>query len=125
MHIGAQFFQALFMLDAEMLFFINDQQTKITELDLSGEQSMGADNNIDAAFGQLLFGLFQFLSSDKPRGMGDLQRQTFEAFDEILVVLAGQQGCGYNHGHLFSGIGRHKGGPQCHFGFAKANVTAN
>src|ERR1700682_2614847 len=45
----AGFFQALFVGDAETLFFVDDQQTQIVELHVFGEQTMSADDDVDFA----------------------------------------------------------------------------
>ena len=49
MHVTAQLFQALFMRHTKVLFFINDQQTKVFETDAFGQQRMGADHDINRA----------------------------------------------------------------------------
>ena len=125
MDIGTQFFQTFLVLHTEMLFFINDEQSKISELDLTRQQRMGANYDINAALSQLFLGKFQLFAANQPRCLGNAQRQAFKTLDKVLEVLARQQGCGHNQCHLLSCIGCYKGGAQSHFRFAKANVATN
>ena len=66
MHIGAQFLQALLVLHAEVLLFIDDEQAQIAELDAGGEQRMGADDDIDVAGLQARFHRVNFLAAHEP-----------------------------------------------------------
>ena len=50
MDIFFELLQTLFLFDAEFLFFINDQQGKVIELDLFTQQCMGADDDIEVTF---------------------------------------------------------------------------
>ena len=45
-NVGLQVFQALFMRNAEMLFFVDDQQFQLVERNRLAEQRMCADDNI-------------------------------------------------------------------------------
>ena len=49
MRVGAILFQALFVLHAEMLFFIDDDHADIAELDRFREERVRADDDIDAS----------------------------------------------------------------------------
>ena len=48
-HLGTQGLQTFFLLDAEPVFFIDDHQAQILELDVTLEQLVCADNNIGFA----------------------------------------------------------------------------
>ena len=50
----AHLLDALFMTDAEALFFIDDQQPEVGELHVFRKQSVSADQNVDLARFQLL-----------------------------------------------------------------------
>ena len=66
MHVRLQFLQPLLVLDAKMLFLIDDQQPQIRKMDGLAQQRMGADDDIDLAVGNLLFGESKFLGPDQP-----------------------------------------------------------
>ena len=42
------------MLHPEPLFFVNDHQAQIAELNVLREQAVGADGDIDLAFGEIV-----------------------------------------------------------------------
>ncbi len=46
-HFFAHLLQALFVAHAEALFFIDDQQSKIGELYVLGQQAVSADEDVD------------------------------------------------------------------------------
>ncbi len=52
MDFGAEFLQALLMLDAEMLLLVDDDEAEILEADRLAEHRMGADDNIDRTRGE-------------------------------------------------------------------------
>ena len=57
MHFGAQLLEPFLMRDAEMLLLVDDDQPEILELDVFAEKRMGADDDIDTAFGDPFFAL--------------------------------------------------------------------
>ena len=59
MHFGAKLLELLFVRDAEMLFFVHDQEAEILELDAPAQKRMRADHDIDLAVGQSFLGLCQ------------------------------------------------------------------
>ena len=48
-----QLLQPLLVLDAEALLFVDDHQAEIAELDVLRKQAVGADGEIDLAFGEI------------------------------------------------------------------------
>ena len=59
MHFRAQRLELLLVRDAEMLLLVDHQQAEVLELDGLAEQRMGADDDIDLAFGQARLDLVQ------------------------------------------------------------------
>ena len=52
--VGPQLLDLLLVLDAEALLLVDDQQAEVLELDVGGEQAMGADHAVDLAGAQPL-----------------------------------------------------------------------
>ena len=125
MHRSAHFLQALFVVDAEMLFFVDDQQGQITEGNGFAQQRMGADHDIDSAVCQPFFGLGQLFGGHEARGLTHHDGQTLEAFGKVSVMLAGEQGGGYHKRDLTARNRRHKSRPQRHFRLAEADIAAD
>src|SRR5947208_3196928 len=50
----AKFFEALFVHDAKAVFFVNDDETQIAELDVLLQQAVRANDNIHSALARLL-----------------------------------------------------------------------
>ena len=48
-----QLAQQLLLLDAEALLLVDDQQAEVLGADVAGEQAVGADQDVDAALGEL------------------------------------------------------------------------
>ena len=125
MHVRLQFLQPLLVLDAEMLLFIDDEQTEILELDRVAEQRMRADDNIDSSFFQPFLGSSKLLRADKTRGMGKIDRQAMEALREGLEMLARQERCRHDYRHLNATHRRNEGSTQGYFRLAEADITTD
>ncbi len=52
---GAHLLEAFFVADAEALLFVDDEQAEVLELEVFGEDAVGADEDVDLA----LFGFFE------------------------------------------------------------------
>ncbi len=52
---GAHLLEALFVADAEALLFVDDEEAEVLELEVFGEDAVGADEDVDFA----LFGFFE------------------------------------------------------------------
>jgi len=124
-HVRLKLLQALLVLDAEMLFLIDDQKADIAELDGLAEKRVGADDDVDGSVGQPLFRLRQFLRTDQTRGLAHVDRQAAEPFRKGLEVLARQE-CGRDHqGHLPARHGGDEGGPESNLRLAEPDIAAN
>lgn len=95
------------------------------KFDLLAENRMGANNNIDRPVRYAFFCLFENLRLDKAGKLLDPQTCAFKTLDKILVMLARQQGCRHDHGHLHPVHGRHIGRPNGNLRFTKADIAAN
>ena len=73
-HLGAQLLELLLVRHAEMLLLVDDDEAEILELDGLAEERVGADDNVDVAFGEALLRLRELLRRDQPRGLRDLDR---------------------------------------------------
>jgi hypothetical protein len=93
MHILAHLLQALFVDDAEMLFFVDDQQAKPFELDGFAEERMRADDDIDGARLHRILGFNQILRRHEAGGLRDLDRQSFEPLGKGAEMLPREQRC--------------------------------
>src|SRR4051794_17533967 len=125
MHLGAELLELLLVADAEMLLLVDDQQTKVLELDGLAEQRMGADDDVDLALGQAFPHLRQLLGGYQPRRLPDLDREAMETLGERLGVLARQQRSRNDYSYLLAVHRGGKGRAQRHFGLAEADVTAD
>lgn len=65
MHIGFQFLEAFLVLDAEMLFFINNQKSKILEMDTIAQKRMRPADDIDMTAFKVVFDQLGVLAGDK------------------------------------------------------------
>ena len=123
--LGAHLLELFFVGDAEMLLLVDDDEAEVLELDGLAKKRMGADDDIDGAFGEPLLHSREFGCGDEPRGLRDLHRIAAQAFGESLEVLARQQRGWHHDRDLPAGHRGDKGGAQCHFSLAEADVAAN
>ena len=98
---------------------------KVLELDRFAEQRVGADDDVDGAFGDALLHARQFLRRDEARGLRDIDRMPAQALGERLGVLARQQRRRHHDGDLLAVHGGDEGGAQRHLGLAEADVAAD
>ena len=113
------------MRHAEMLFFVYDDQPQPREFDGLCQQSMRADDNIDSARFQPLFGFCGLRCANQTRQFGDFDGHTDKTLSKSFGVLARQKRGWRDDGHLLARHGGNKGGAQAYFGLTKADITAN
>src|SRR5215472_16276853 len=122
--IFAQFFEALFVSDAEALFFIDDQQTELVKLDVFRKQAVGADDDVHLAGFVRSESLLLLRSSAKATEHFYARGKGSEAALERFEVLEGEHGGRGEYGDLL-GIGDGlEGGTHGDLGLAVAHVTA-
>ena len=125
MHLRPQLLQPLLVADAKMLLLVDDQKAKIPEFDRLAEQRVGADHDVDLAFGQALLDLHQFLGRDQARGLRDVDRKAAKTFGKIPAVLPGQERGRHHDGDLLAVERDRKRRAQRHLGLAEADVAAD
>ena len=108
-----------------MLLLVDDHQAEVLELDALAEQRVGADDDVDAAVGQIGLHLIELRGRHQPRGLRHLHREAAEAFGEGLEVLARQQRRRHHHRDLLAVDGGDEGRAQRHFGLAEADIAAD
>ncbi len=67
MHIRFQFLEPFLVLHAEMLFFINNQKSKVLEMYTGSQKGVGSTNNINMSAFDIVLDQFGILASDKTR----------------------------------------------------------
>ncbi|MNM79225.1 hypothetical protein D3C81_911520 [compost metagenome] len=123
--LGAQRLQRFLLAHAEAVFLVDDDQAQALELHVVGEQLVRADDDVDAAFVDLLDGRVDLLPGLETRQFNDAHRPFGEAVGQRLEVLLGQQRGRREHGHLLAAEHGHEGGAQGHFGLAETYVAAD
>ena len=124
-HLGPQLLEPFLMADPETMLLVDDRQSQAFEIHIPLEQLVGADQDIHPARGHLLQDpLHLFLGAEAGEHL-HLHRPVGETVLEVLVVLLGQQGGGYQHRHLLAVLYRHKGRPHGHLGLAEAHIAAH
>src|SRR5579871_4587465 len=98
--VFAQDLQALLMADAKALLLIDDQEPEILELDVGGEEAVGADDDIDLAIGDLFEHGPDFLGGAKAAEHFNAHGEGSKAAAEGLKVLEGEDGGGAQDGDL-------------------------
>src|SRR5690606_14690602 len=125
MHVRLQLLEPLFVLDAEMLLLVDDQQSEVLELHRLAKQRMGADDDVRRSIRDRLLGLRKLLAADEARRLPHLHRQAGETLTESLVMLAGKQSRWHDDSHLEPFHGRDEGRAQCNFSLSETHVAAD
>ena len=125
MDIASKLLQPFLLRHAEMLFFIDNQQTEMIETDGFRQQRMRSDHHLHLARGKVGAKLFCRRRLRHPRKNAKLDRKSGKPFGEDAAMLARQKRCRRNKRHLIAGHRGDEGGAQGHLGLAKADVTAD
>ncbi len=125
MNVRLQLFQPLFLADAEMLLLVDDEQPEAQEGDVLGEERMGADDDVDAAFGQVPLDRRRLLRSDEAGQLLDAQRQPREALLDGSEMLAREQRGRHHDRDLRPGHGRDKRRAHRYLSLAETDIAAN
>ena len=125
MDIGAEGFQPLFMLYAKALFFIDNHHAEIIKFNRIREQRMCADDNIALPVSHGGNRLALLFGCDHARKLADINRPALKTRRECIEMLSTEQGCRSDNRNLPPAHRRHEGPAQGHFGFTKANITAD
>ena len=125
MDVRPHLFQPLLVLDAKVLFFIDNQQSEALELHSLGKDRVGPDHDIDGAVGQPLAGFGHVPGRDEPRHRTHDDGEAPETLGKTLKMLPGEQGRGRDHRHLNAGHRRDKRRTQGDFRLAKPHIPAD
>ncbi len=90
-NVGFELLEPLLVLDAEMLFLIDDQQPEIAELNGFAQERMCPDDNIDGPVRDTFLCQCQLLRGHQARGMCNIDWQAVETFRKRFVMLTRKQ----------------------------------
>ncbi len=110
---------------AEALLLVHDEESEVLEADVLRQQSVRADDDVDAAVfqaGQRLFGLGVVDEATEHRHP---DRKTGEAIAKRGEVLAREQRRRYQNRRLLTVLDRFEDGANGDFGLAETNVSAD
>ena len=110
--------------DSEPLLLIDDQQTQVAESHVGRKETVGSDDDVDAAVLQILDDPAPFGGRLEPGQGGDPDREQNHPPGERLVMLAGQDGRGAKDGDLLAVHHRLEGGPDGDLRLSIADVAA-
>ena len=113
------------MLDAEALLFIDDGEAEVFVSDVSGDQAVGADDDVDRAIGKAFEGAANFGGSAEAVEEVDADRVVAHPLAEGAPVLFGEDGGGTEQGDLFAAGDGFEGGADGDFRFPEADVAAD
>ncbi len=116
--------EALLVADAEALFFVDDEQAEVLELDVFGKQAVGADEDVDLAGFDFLENDFLLLGGAEAGDHLNVNGELREAALECFEMLETEDGCGCKHGDLLAVLHGFEGGAHGDFSFAVAHVAA-
>ena len=123
--VGLDLLDLLFVLYAEALLLVDDQQPEILELDVVGEQAVGADHTVDVAVAHPVHHLLGLAGGEESGEHLDTNRVPGESIGERVAVLARQQ-CGRcQYGDLLALLDRLEGSPNGDLGLAESDVAAD
>ena len=107
------------------MFFVDDHQAQVLDLHIVRQQFVGADHDVDLAFGQIGDGRIHFLGRLEAAHHFHGHRPVGKAVAEAVVVLLGEQGGGHQDRHLAAAVYGNEGGAHGHFGLAETHVAAD
>ena len=104
------------------LLFIDNEQAQVLELDVLGQNPVGADYQVNTAVFQAGHDLLAFGLALETGEAGNFHREALKAVLDGLVVLLGQDGRGHQEGDLLAVTDGLKGCPHGYFGFPEADI---
>lgn len=119
-----QLLEFFLMFDAEALFFVDNGEAEIFELDVFGDDPMGADDDIDVPGFEGSDGFPDFFGRGETAEHFDSHGVVGHPLAEGLPMLLGEDGGGDEDGDLFAAHDGFEGGANGDLGFAKADIAA-
>lgn len=84
MNVGLERLQPFLVRHAEPLLLVDDDEAQPLELDILGEQRMGADDDVDIARGRAVLDLLRLARGDEAGKAADLDREALEPGQKLL-----------------------------------------
>lgn len=103
--ILADRFEGFLLFDSKTLLFVDDDEPELFKVYVFTEQSVRADEYIDAAFGGLPDDFFVFRCAVESADRSDVDRQFGKAFIKGVGMLLAKDGGGHEQGDLPAGEG--------------------
>ncbi len=122
--VGSHLLQPLFVTDTKALFFVDDQQAKVLELQVLREDAMRSDEDIDFAVGHTLEDHLLLLRGTEPGDHLDVDGEVGETALEGFEVLEAEDRCGREDSDLLPILHCLERGAHGDLGFAVTNVSA-
>ena len=119
------FLELLLVFYSEALFLIDDCEPEVLEGNVTGKESVGADDNVYAPVGNPLEGLHDFASAPEAAEEFDPDREITHPFPKGSPVLFSKDGGRHQKSDLSSAGHGLEGCPDSHFGFPKTYVSAD
>ena len=110
---------------AEFLFFVDDQQTQVLELEAGTQHLVGTYQNIYLSFFQPFLDLGDFLRRPQTAHIIDRAGESLETGLEGFEVLEGEDGRRHEYGHLLGIADGLESGADGHFRLAETHVSAD
>lgn len=123
--VDADGFEGFFVFDAELLFFVDDEEAEVVEFKLVAKEGMGADDDFELTRFEAIETVSSFGRGDESVEEADFEIESGESFGEAAVVLFAKDGGGAEEGDLFSGLSDLEGGADSDFSFAESDIAAD
>ena len=123
--VRAHRLERLLVLDAEALLLVDDDQSEVLEADLAAEQSVGADDEVELALGEVGHDLLRLVLRLEAGERADGDGESRIAFGEGLEVLLDEQGRGDEHSDLLAVLDRLEGRADRDLRLPVADVAAD
>ena len=121
----AQVLELFFVLHAESLLFVDDDEAQVVRVHVARKQSMRADEHLHGPFLEPFERRLHFCRRTEARKYLDGYAEFIETVFERLVVLLRQNGRRAEHHDLLVVLRGFKGRSKRDLGFAEANVAAH
>nr|GFD18469.1 hypothetical protein [Tanacetum cinerariifolium] len=102
LHIVVQRLELFFLTDTEAVFFVDDHQPQVLDLDVVLQQLVGADDDVDLALGEIGHGSVDFFGRLESAHDFNGHRPVSETVAEAVVVLLREQGGRYQDRDLLA-----------------------
>ena len=109
----------------EAVFFVDDDETEVPEVERLAEQPVRADHDVHLALRETVGDGVHLAVRAQPRYDFEGHRPVGEAVAEGLEVLLGEQGRGGEYRDLAAAGDRQVGGAHRHFGLAETDIAAD